>query len=125
MKFLTFSLLVLSSITASANTICKDVVASGDREIAKICAQVSTDGSFKNINLFGPTGSDYKISLGITPKIRANKVCRAFGAASAESFKKSYCHAEGAALNLKGNYDSSTPFIYGTGECFDQLSCSF
>lgn len=123
MKKIIFPLLVMTSFWARAEVVCQEYKVSGDIKVFQICAHKNVDGSLSGPELIGENGS-WQISKGFSPRKRANKICRALGSYSADSFEVERCLQEQVPINMKGNYSTSNFFpSQGTGECITELTC--
>lgn len=119
----TAAILCLASL-ANAKTVCKEYEVSGDLQVTQICAQMNLDGTFSKPELSASNGISWRISKGLIPQNRANRICHALGLGKIISYSVSNCPQEQSALNLKGEYSSSILFAYGTGDCIEQVKCN-
>ena len=123
MKSILIALVSLSWVSANAGIFCHQYSVSGDLEISSLCAMENPKGLFKTPVLLAKNGINWPISTGFITGKRAGGLCRSLGMTVAVSYKITACPEEQAALNLKGNYDSSSFTNYGTGKCIDQVKC--
>jgi hypothetical protein len=115
--------LLLTFIMSSAYgaNLCKDHVTHGELKILKICAQIGDDGVLRNPRLIAKNGIDWPIAPGLTPEIRAKKICKRLGFSSVSTFEVRQCSSEQATVNLRGNY--ALDGAVWSFACLDKINC--